>query len=149
LARILGLGGSLTFKFSLKIRLSDKFDNVLEGASVVIKNAAGTIVSSGVTDANGDYDAGYLTDRILSPTALLVGIVSRIPAHEDTLIANGDLTRVIRNPHTIIITKDGYQDYEDVITINRKLDLEIALSRLNMLPTSPGLLPLGVMEMVV
>jgi hypothetical protein len=149
LALTLGIGGSLTFKYSIQIRVSDKLDNVIVGASVVIKNAAGTEVASGVTDANGIYNAGYLTDRVLRPTMQLVGISSRTPAHEDTLIAAGDLTRVTSNPHTIIITQVGYQDYEDVITINRKMNLEIALSRLNILPTSPGLLPLGVMEMVV
>jgi hypothetical protein len=133
----------------LKIRLSDKLDNVLEGASVVIKNVAGTTVSSGVTDANGEYDAGYLIDRVLSPTSVVNGKSSYPAAHEDTHIANGVLTRVIRNPHTITITATGYQDYEDVITVDRKMDLEVAMSRLNILPTSPGLLPLGVMEMVV
>ncbi|PIU54137.1 MAG: hypothetical protein COS90_02385 [Deltaproteobacteria bacterium CG07_land_8_20_14_0_80_60_11] len=149
LASTLGVGGSLTFKFSLKIRISDKNDNPLEGASVVIKNAAGTTVSSGNTGADGKYDAGYLTDRVLSPTSLVLGKSSIAAAHEDTHIANGYLTRVISNPHTITITQAGYQDYEDVITVDRKMDLEIALSRLNILPTSPGLLPLGVMEMVV
>jgi hypothetical protein len=78
-----------------------------------------------------------------------MGVTSRAAAHEDTHIANLDLSRTTSNPHTITITQAGYQDYEDVITINRKMNLEIALSRLNILPTSPGLLPLGVMEMVV
>jgi hypothetical protein len=146
---MLGVGGSLTFKNSFKIKVSDKNDNPIEGASVVIKNAAGTTVSSGDTDADGKYDAGYLTNRIISPTTLVNGKTSINAAHEDTHIANGYLTRVISNPHTITITKAGYQDYEDVITLDRKMDLEIALSRLNILPTSPGLLPLGVMEMVV
>lgn len=145
----LGVGGSLTFKYSFKLRLTDKLDNVIVGASVVIKNVAGTTVSSGVTDADGKYNAGYLTNRVLSPTTKLNGISSRPAAHEDTHITGGYLTRVISNPHTITITQAGYQDYQDVITVDRKINLEIALSRLNILPTSPGLLPLGVMEMVV
>lgn len=145
----LGVGGPLTFKNSIKVRVSDKNDNIIVGASVVIKDAAGTTVSSGVTGADGKYDAGYLTDRVLNPTSQLIGQTTRAAAHEDTHIANGDLTRVISSPHTITITKTGYQDYQDIITINRKINLEIALSRLNILPTSPGLLPLGVMEMVV
>jgi hypothetical protein len=149
LAALLGTGGSLTLKNSFKIRVSDANDNPIEGASVVIKNAAGNTVSSGDTDADGEYDAGYLTNRVLSPTSQLTGVNNRAAAHEDTHIANGDLTRVDSNPHTFTITQAGYQDYQDVITIDRKMDLEIALSRLNILPTSPGLLPLGVMEMVV
>jgi len=32
------------------------------------------------------------------------------------------------SPHTLTITKAGYQTYEDVITIDRKMDLEIALA---------------------
>jgi hypothetical protein len=126
----LGTGGSLTFKFSFKIRVSDKLDNLIVGADVVIKDTAGTTVSSGVTDANGEYDAGYLTDRVLRPTSNLTGVSSRAAAHEDTHIAAGDLTRVNSNPHTITITQAGYQDYEDVITIDRKMDLEIALNDL-------------------
>lgn len=149
LAFALSTGGSLTFKNSFKIRVSDRNDNSVEGASVVIKNAAGTTVSSGNTDASGKYDAGYLTDRVLSPTSLISGQSNRPAAHEDTHIAEGYLTRVDSNPHTITITQAGYQDYQDTITINRKINLEIALSRLNILPTSSGLLPLGVMEMAV
>jgi hypothetical protein len=149
LASGLGVGGTLTFKYSLKVRVSDKLDNIIVGASVIIKNAAGTTVSSGVTGADGKYDAGYLIDRVLNPTSAVSGLTSIIAAHEDTHIANGYLTRVISNPHTITITQTGYQDYEDIITVNRKMDLEIALSRLNILPTSPGLMPLGVMEMAV
>ena len=32
-----------------------------------------------------------------------------------------------KNPHTLTITKAGYQDYQEILTINRKMDLEVAL----------------------
>ncbi len=145
----LNVGGSLTFKNSLKLRVSDSSGNPLAGASVVIKNAAGDTESSGFADANGGYDAGYLTNRVLSPTAQLIGIWYRAAALEDTHIANGDLTKMDSNPHTLTITKDGYQVYRDTITINRKMDLEIALSYLNSSPISLGLVPLGVKQVAI
>ena len=149
LALSLGIGGSLTFKYSLKLRVSDIIDNSIVGASVVIKNVAGTTVSSGNTDANGNYDAGYLTNKVLAPTSQLIGVSNRAAALEDTHIANGDLTKVESTPHTITITKAGFQTYQDTITINRKLNLEVALQRLNILPVDGGLMPLGIMEVVV
>ena len=33
-----------------------------------------------------------------------------------------------KNPHTLTITKAGYQDYQEILTINRKMDLEVALA---------------------
>lgn len=50
------------------------------------------------------------------------------------------------NPHTLTITKDGYQDYQDTITVNRKMDMEVALSYVRNSPTNPGLVPLGVKQ---
>jgi len=32
-----------------------------------------------------------------------------------------------KNPHTLTITKAGYQNYQEILTINRKMDLEAAL----------------------
>lgn len=49
--------------------------------------------------------------------------------YEDDLVAAGYLDRNIRTPHTLTITKDGYQDYQDVITIDRAMDLEVAMKR--------------------
>lgn len=145
----LNIGGSLTFKNSLKLRVSDSNDNPLSGASVVIKNTAGSTVSSGNTDANGNYDAGYLTNRVLTPTNQVIGISNIGPFLEDTHIANGDLTKVDSNPYTVTIAKTGYQTYQDTITINRKMDLEVALSYVRNSPTNLGLVPLGVKQVAI
>jgi hypothetical protein len=32
-----------------------------------------------------------------------------------------------KNPHTLTITKAGFQDYQEILSINRKMDLEVAL----------------------
>ena len=149
LAITLSVGGSLTFKNSLKLRVSDSNDNPLSGASVVIKNAAGSTVSSGNTDANGIYDAGYLTNRIMSPTASVIGRPAIVAALEDDHITAGWLTKVDSNPHTVTITLGGYQIYQDTITINRKMDLEVALSSVRNSPTNLGLVPLGVKQVAI
>jgi hypothetical protein len=56
-----------------------------------------------------------------------------------------------KNPHTLTITKAGYQDYQGIMAINRKMDLEVALlapgGRVS--PTSLGLVPLGVKQVAI
>jgi hypothetical protein len=56
-----------------------------------------------------------------------------------------------KNPHTLTITKAGYQDYQESVTINRKMDLEVALSAPagGVSPTSLGLVPLGVKQVAI
>jgi hypothetical protein len=145
----LSVGGSLTFKYSLKLRLSDSNDNPLSGAVVEIKDNSGTTVASGETDADGIFDAGYLTNRVLSPTALVMGKPSITAALEDDHITAGYLTRVNKEPHTLTITKAGYQDYQDTITLNRKIDLELALGKAGNSPANLGLVPLGVKQVTI
>ena len=149
LASSLGTGGSLTFKNSLKMLITDCNGNPLAGASMVIKNEAGSTVSSGNTDANGNDDAGYLTNRVLSPTAAVIGLPNITAALEDDHITAGKLTKVDSNPHTVTIAKTGYQTYQDVITIDRKLDLEVALSSVRNSPMNLGLVPLGVKQVAI
>jgi hypothetical protein len=50
--------------------------------------------------------------------------------YEDDLVTSGNLIRNYRTPHTLTITKDDYQRYQDVITVDRKMDLEVALGPL-------------------
>lgn len=122
-------GGTLTFKNTLKLHVKDNLGANLSGAAIVIKNFAGTTVSSGSTGADGKYDAGALINRILTGVSGNYGA-----ALEDTHVASGYITRVLSNPHTLTITKAGYQDYRDVITIDRKMDLEVAMKRIEQPP---------------
>jgi hypothetical protein len=73
--------------------------------------------------------------------------------YEDDLVAAGSIIRNMRTPHTLTITKDGYQDYQEVVTIDRPMDLEVALlaavSGGSVSPVNPGLAPLGVKQVIV
>jgi hypothetical protein len=142
-------GGSLTFKYSLKLRVSDSNDNPLSGAAVVVKDLSGATVASGNTDADGIYDAGYLINRILNPTASVIGHTTIAAALEDDHITSGFLTRTYNTPHTLTITATGYQEYQDTITLNRKLELELALGNVGNSPANLGLVPLGVKQVTI
>jgi hypothetical protein len=78
-----------------------------------------------------------------------MGMPSIAAALEDDHLTAGWLTRVDSNPHSVTIAKTGYQTYQDVITINRKLDLEVALSSVRNSPTNLGLVPLGVKQVAI
>jgi hypothetical protein len=54
---------------------------------------------------------------------------ARLTHKAETGAGYGDAytTKDIKTPHTLTITKAGYQDYQEAIAINRKIDLEIAL----------------------
>ena len=56
-----------------------------------------------------------------------------------------------KNPHTLTITKAGYQDYQEIMTINRKMDLEVALLAPagGVSPTNLGLVPLGIKQVAM
>ena len=56
-----------------------------------------------------------------------------------------------KNPHTLTISKAGYQDCQEIMTINRKMDLEVALSAPagGVFPTNLGLVPLGVKQVAI
>lgn len=57
-------------------------------------------------------------------------------------------------PHTLTITADSYQDYQDVITIDQKMNLEVAMLGAvagggGVPPANPGLVPLGIKQVAV
>ena len=56
-----------------------------------------------------------------------------------------------KNPHTLTIAKAGFQDCQEILTINRKMDLEVALSAPagGVSPTNLGLVPLGVKQVAI
>jgi hypothetical protein len=70
---------------------------------------------------------------------------------EDNLVTQGWLGRTWFTPHTLTITKAGYQDYQDAVTIDRKMDLEVALltPKGGVAPTNPGLVPLGIKQVAI
>jgi hypothetical protein len=70
---------------------------------------------------------------------------------EDNLVTQGWLGRTWFTPHTLTITKAGYQIYQDVVTVDRKMDLEVALLTQTggVSPTNPGLVPLGIKQVAI
>jgi hypothetical protein len=50
----------------------------------------------------------------------------------------------------LTVTKAGYQDFQDVITLDRKMDLEVALmSPKGGSPSNIGLVPLGIKQVAI
>ena len=64
---------------------------------------------------------------------------------------SGSAQTEIYNDFTLTITAPGYQTYQDVITIDRKMDLEVALLALGggVSPTNLGLVPLGIKQVAI
>lgn len=75
------------------------------------------------TDVNGDFS--FATPMIHKEyTALKTGSITNTL---DYLVANGYIGETLHTPHTIIVTKEGYQDYQGVITIDNKIHLEVVM----------------------
>ncbi|MCK9376205.1 MAG: hypothetical protein M0P73_08650 [Syntrophobacterales bacterium] len=103
-------------------------------------------LASLTTGADGE---ALFTEAITMKELAISGISSFRGGYENDLVTAGYLARQMRTPHTLTITKTGYQLYHNSISVDRKMDLEIALQRLNTLPADAGLLPMGVMEAIV
>ncbi|MGA9754916.1 MAG: carboxypeptidase-like regulatory domain-containing protein [Desulfobaccales bacterium] len=114
---------------TINLHVTDKNGNNITGATVTLKDKNANTVFSDSTGADGK-----IAEQTVSR-----GYYDR--AHGDTLQDYG--------PHTLTITKAGYQDYTDVITIDRKMDLELALSFVRTSPTNLGLVPLGIKQVAI
>jgi hypothetical protein len=132
----IGWSGSWTSRlyrqYTLDLHLTDINGNPISGATVTLKDNGGNTVFSVTTGADGKI-AQQTVNR---------GYYDQ--AHGDTLQDYG--------PHTLTIANSGYQNYQEVITIDRKMDLEVALLATvtggRASPIQPSLLPLGIMEVV-
>ncbi len=91
-------------KFEFKIKIVDKDNNPLEGATVILYDKNNNWIFGEVTDENGEISTQEITYRKFEGT---------------------DETEVIYTPHTLKITKDGYTDYEAKITIDHKIEDDI------------------------
>jgi hypothetical protein len=112
-----GSNGTLYRQHRFNLHLTDKDGNVVSGASVILK----------------DKDNNQVFNEETSPT----GEVTFSGQHfcpEDNAVTHtrfyyeGGGQADYRGPWTLSITKAGYQDYQDVILIDRKMDLEVALT---------------------
>jgi hypothetical protein len=111
------------YTFSLHVTDADGVD--ISGAIVNLQDANGDYVwaqNSLTTDANGllpafsgigDHASGALLNSAVTHTRYFY---------------SGSAQSEVYNNFVLTISKAGYQDYVQVITIDRKLDLEVALS---------------------
>lgn len=90
------------------------------GASLILKNKNGEIVSQKETDGEGEADLGDVLTWIVEKD--LEGAKAwRVSS------GNSNIKEIDYNPFTLIITKEGYQDYSHVFNFNQKLSWEITL----------------------
>ncbi len=115
-------------QYSLNLHLMTPSGANLAGAVVELKDINGSTVFSVTTGTDG---------KIAQQT------VTRIKYNHANSWAAVDY-----GPHTLTITADGYQDYQDVITIDRKMDLEVAMlgAAGGVSPINMGLVPLGIKQ---
>jgi hypothetical protein len=116
-------------KYSVNLHLANRAGVNISGATVTLKDVNGTQVFSVSTGADGKIAEQLVTHTKYDHTA--------------------SWAAVTYGPHTLTITNAGYQTYQDVITIDRKMDLEVALSYVRTSPTNLGLVPLGIKQVAI
>ena len=92
---------------TMNIHLTDILGVDIAGATVTLKDINGATVFSVTTDIDGKITEQTVTKGTYIPTS--------------------PFTFTDYGPHTLTISKDGYQDFESIITIDRKMDLEMSL----------------------
>jgi hypothetical protein len=131
--------GSLYRQQSFNLHVADISGNNISGATVTLKDAAAATVFSVNTGADGKIT---FTGQDSSP-------ITNALTHTRYYYSGGALSSY-KGPWTLTITKAGYQDYQDAITIDRKMDLEVALlAQKGGSPTNMGLVPLGIKQVAI
>ena len=111
------------FHFNLKV--IDKDGNGIEGATVKIWDKTGALVVNATTDTNGTLPEQTLKE---------------IYVHYDNN-ASPKRTETYYTPHTIEISKPGYQTYRKKFTVNKKIDWLIRLIHSNVCVDQEVMLP--------
>jgi hypothetical protein len=110
-----GYDGSKVYRQqSFNLHLTDKNGNDLSSATVSLKDNSGALAFSINTGADGK-----IPEQVVSRG-------SYDPATGNTMLDYG--------PHTLAIAKSGYQTYTDILSIDRKIDLEIVLKPIDQPP---------------
>jgi hypothetical protein len=131
--------GSLYRQQTLNLHVADIAGNNISGATVTLKDAAAAIVFSVNTGADGKIT---FTGQDSSP-------ITNAFTHT-RYYYNGGALSSYKGPWTLTVTKAGYQDYQDVIVLDRKMDLEVALLiPKGGSPTNLGLVPLGIKQVAL
>lgn len=107
---------SVYFKYRFYVKVVDRHDNVLEGASITVKNTNGTTEFTDTTGADGNA-TGDGTNKVtflkLTHDGTGNGVDKSIETHY--------------SPFRIKITKSGYQEKEITLTPDQKTYLNITM----------------------
>lgn len=110
-------GGMIYRQYTLLLKVTDAAGNSISNATVTLTAAGSSQVFSTTTDENGDVIfSGEDSSTVPNTVTHTIYYYS------------GSAQVEYQGPWTLTITKTGYQDYQDVITIDRKMDLEVAMS---------------------
>lgn len=101
-------------QYTVNLKVVDRDGNPLENANVVLKDKDGNIVFSQVTNSEGKIPEQTVT----------YGYYQR---ESDGFYNHEDIFTSF-SPHTLIVSKSGYQNFEVVVTIDRKIDWIIVLN---------------------
>lgn len=112
--------GNIYRQYTFNLHLTDKNGNNISGAAVVLKDKDNDDVVNTSTGADGTITFSG-TDGSPENNAV---------THTRYQYKGGGISDY-RGPWTLTITAPGYQDYQDVITIDRKMELEVALAASN------------------
>ena len=91
--------------YTFNLKVTDKEGNAIEGAEVIIHDKDGSVVFDDFTDGNGE-----ITTEI---------------TYAEFSESKG---RVLKSPHTLTVSKDGYEEYTTVFTANGTNIWSIALT---------------------
>jgi hypothetical protein len=106
-----------TFRqYTLDLHITDLSGNNIAGATVILRDRENIEVFNVLSGADGKIT--FTGEDGCS--------VAKTVTHTRYYYSGGGLSDY-RGPWTLTITKAGYQDYQDVITIDRKMDLEVAM----------------------
>jgi len=122
--RTYSFGGTKTatayIQYSLNLTIQDKEGNTISGAAVTIKDYSGVEVFNGSTDDNGQISKQWLT---------------KIKSYRQE---GASPIETILTPHTITISKSGYQTKTMKLTMDRKREEVVVLE-----PAVNLLMPMG------
>ncbi len=110
-----GATGKVYRRYDFDLKVVDESGNPIENANVKIYDVDETLIYDGTTDSNGEIPTQKVTYAYYT-------------SDEG---ASGYGIEVLKSPHTLVVSKDGYQTYEVKLTINQKRFLTVRLYPIN------------------
>lgn len=107
---------SINEKYTTQITIKDVNGDAIEGATITLTDALG-VITSFTTDVNGQTTS---TDIITNVTKF----------DKDVSETYSNYATVTKNPYTIKVMKDGYQTYNEILSITSITNKTIALEKI-------------------